>query len=93
MQHDVVTQARGAVDADQDAIFDGGAEAHGQAVGARARALVVGPRVRDQTSALPKDVGGASCREERRRGGGGEGYSLDLREEKGGYYILDHTCN
>lgn len=28
VEHDVVPEARGAVDADQDAVFDGGAEAH-----------------------------------------------------------------
>ena len=61
MEHDVVSQTRGAVDAHQDPVFDGGAEAHRQPVGPRARPLVVGPRVRDQTPSFTEDVGGASC--------------------------------
>lgn len=61
VEHDVVTQARGAVDAHEDSVFDGRAEAHRQPVCPRARPLVVGPRVRDQTPSFAKDVGGASC--------------------------------
>ena len=60
VQHDVVSQARGAVDADQDAVLDGAAEPHGQTVRPRAGPIVVGPGVGDQASALPEDVGGAS---------------------------------
>ena len=63
MQHDVVSEAGRAVDADQDAVLDGAAEAHRQAVRPRAGSLVVGPGVGDQASALPEDVGGASCEE------------------------------
>lgn len=61
VEHDVVAQTRGAVDANQDAILDGRAKAHRQPVRPCARPLVVGPRVCDQTSAFSKDIGGASC--------------------------------
>lgn len=71
MEHDVVAQTRGAVDADQDAVLDGGAEAHCQPVRPCARPLVVGPRVRDQTPSFAEDVGGASC--ENTRGEGKKG--------------------
>ena len=66
VQHDVIAQTRGAVDADQDAVFDGGAEAHGEPVRPGAGPLVAGPRVRDQAPSFPKDVGGASCIHEKR---------------------------
>lgn len=65
MEHDVVSQARGAVDTDQDAVLDGGAEAHRQPVCPCARPLVVGPCVCDQTSSFTEDVCGASCRDTR----------------------------
>lgn len=61
MEHDVVAQTRSAVDADQDAVLDGGAEAHCQPVRPRARPLVIGPRVRDQPASFAKDVRGARC--------------------------------
>lgn len=61
VEHDVVAQTWGAVDADQDAVFDGRAEAHRQPVRPCARPLVVRPRVRDQPSSFPKDVRGARC--------------------------------
>lgn len=61
VEHDVVTQTWGAVDADQDAIFYGRAEAHGQPVRPGAWPLVIGPRVCDQTPSFAKDVGRASC--------------------------------
>lgn len=70
VQHDVVAEAWGAVDADQDAVGDGGAEAHGQPIRPRARPLIVGPRVGDQTSSFPKDIRGTSCTETRTKGGG-----------------------
>lgn len=61
VEHDVVAQARGAVNADQDAIFDGGAEAHGQPVCPCAWPLIIGPSVRDQAPSFTKDVCGARC--------------------------------
>lgn len=61
MEHDVVTQTWGAVNADEDAVLDGRAKAHRQPVRPCARPLVVGPRVRDQTPSFTEDVGGASC--------------------------------
>lgn len=67
MEHDVVAQARRAVDADQDAVLDGSAEAHRQAVRPRARPLVIGPRVRDQSASFAEDVRGARCGKTERR--------------------------
>ena len=61
MEHDVVTQTWGAVDADEDPVFDGRAEAHRQSVRPRAWPLIVGPRVCDQTPSFTEDIGGASC--------------------------------
>lgn len=61
MEHDVVTQTRGAVDAHEDAVFDGGAEAHCQPVRPCAWPLIIGPRVGDQTPSFAKDIGGAGC--------------------------------
>lgn len=72
MEHDVVTQAWGAVDADEDAVFYGGAEAHGEPVRSCAGPLVIGPRVRDQTSSFAKDVGCASCGGKKTRQDGNE---------------------
>lgn len=60
MEHDVVTQTWGAVDADEDAVFDGSAKAHCQPVRPCARSFIIGPRVCDQTPSFTKDVGGAS---------------------------------
>lgn len=62
MKLEEVTKAWSAVDADQDAILHGGAEAHGQAVGARAGPVVGRPGVEDEASALPEDVRGARCK-------------------------------
>lgn len=61
VEHDVVAETWSAVNADQDAVFDGGAETHSQAVRPCARPLVIGPRVCDQAPSFAKDVGGASC--------------------------------
>lgn len=61
MKLEEVAEARGAVDAHQDAVLHGRAEAHGQAVGARAGPVVGRPGVEDEASALPEDVRGASC--------------------------------
>lgn len=65
VEHDVVAQTRRAVDADQDAVLDGGAEAHRQPVRPRARPLVIGPRVRDQPASFAEDVRGSRCGETR----------------------------
>lgn len=67
VEHDVIPQARGAVYAHQDAIFNSGAEAHGQTVRPRARSFIVGPCVCDETPTLAKDIGGASCRKTEQR--------------------------
>lgn len=61
VQHDVVAETRGAVNADEDAVFDGGAEAHCQPVRPCARPLIIRPRVCDQTPSFTKDVCGARC--------------------------------
>lgn len=63
VEHDVVTQAGGAVNADKNAVFDGGAETHCQPVRPCARPLVIGPGVCDQPPSFTKDVGGARCGE------------------------------
>ena len=60
MQHEVVSQAGGAVDAHQDALLQRGAEAHRQPVRAGAGPLVGRPPEGDQPAALPEDVGGPS---------------------------------
>lgn len=78
VEHDVVTQTRGAVDADEDAVFDGGAKAHSQPVSPRARPLIIGPRVCDQTPSFTKDICGASCGNTRSK----KGKQLDLFKEK-----------
>lgn len=67
MQHDVVTQARRAVNADQDAVLDGGAKPNCQPVRPRAWPLVIGPSVCDQSASFAKDVGGARCRQTERK--------------------------
>lgn len=61
MKLEEVTEARSTVNAHQDAILHGGAEAHGQAVRARAGPIVGWPGVQDEAPAFPKDVGSASC--------------------------------
>lgn len=61
MEHDVVTQTRGAVDADEDAVFDGSAKAHCQAVRPCAWPFIIWPRVCDQTPSFTENICGASC--------------------------------
>lgn len=61
VEHDVVPQTRGAVDADEDAVLDGRTEAHCQPVRPCAGPLVIRPRVCDQTPSFAKDVCGARC--------------------------------
>ena len=61
MKLEEVAEAWGAVDAHQDAVLHGCAEAHCQAVGARAGPVVGRPGIEDEASALPEDVRGASC--------------------------------
>lgn len=56
MQHEVVTQTRRAVNPDQDAVFQGGAEAYGQPVRPGARPLIGWPLERDEASSFAKDV-------------------------------------
>lgn len=65
VEHDVVTQAWGTVDADEDAIHDGSAKAHCQPVRPCAWSLIIGPRVCDQTSPFTEDVSGASWKRKR----------------------------
>lgn len=79
MQHDVVAQARCAVDADQDAVLDGGAEAHRQSVRPRARPLVIGPRVRDQSASFAEDVRGARCERQKESSSNREHYDCNRR--------------
>jgi len=55
-----ITEARSTVDPHQDAILHGGAEAHGEAVRARAGPIIGRPGVEDEASAFPKDVRSAS---------------------------------
>lgn len=61
MKLEEVTEARSTVNAHQDAILHGGAEAHSQAVRARAGPIVGRPGIQDEAPAFPKDVGSASC--------------------------------
>jgi len=58
-----ITEARSTVDPHQDAILHGGAEAHGEAVRARAGPIIGRPGVEDEASAFPKDVRSASERD------------------------------
>lgn len=67
MKLEEVAEARGAVDAHQDAVLHGCAEAHGQAVGACAGPVVGRPGVQDEASTLPEDIRGASCESKERR--------------------------
>lgn len=67
VQHEVVTQARGAVNPDQNAVFQGGAEADGQPIRPGARPLIGWPVEGDEAASFAKDVRGPSCTEE---GGG-----------------------
>lgn len=75
VQHEVVPQAGSTVDADQDALLQGGAEAHGQPVRAGAGPLVGRPHERDEASALPEDV---RCPSWRRRGEGRQVLPLNV---------------
>lgn len=61
-----VPEAWGAVYAHQDAILHGGAEAHSQAVRARAGPVIGRPGVEDEASTFPKDVRGTSCESKER---------------------------
>lgn len=61
-----VPEAWGAVYAHQDAVLHGGAEAHSQAVRARAGPVIGRPGVEDEASTFPKDVRGASCESKER---------------------------
>lgn len=74
VEHDVVTQTWSAVDADEDAVFDGCTKAHCQPVRPCAWPLIIGPRVCDQTPSFTKDIGGASCGNTRSK----KGQQLDL---------------
>lgn len=65
MEHDVVSKTRGAVDADQYPVLDGGAETDSQPVGPCARPFVVGPCVRDEAASFPKDVRRPSYKDKR----------------------------
>lgn len=67
VKHYVVAQAWRAVDADQDAVLDGGAKANCQPVCPCAWPLVIGPRVRDQSASFAKDVRGARCEKTKRK--------------------------
>lgn len=67
MEHEVVSQAWGAVDADEDSILDGGAEAHSQPVRTGARALVGRPVKGNDASSFPKDVRCSGCKREERK--------------------------
>lgn len=56
VQHEVVTQTRCTVNPDQDAIFQGGAEANGQPVRPGARPLTGWPGECNEASSFAKDV-------------------------------------
>ncbi len=56
VEHEVVSQAGGAVDADQDAILERGAKAHCQPVRTGARALVGRPVKGYEASSFPKNI-------------------------------------
>lgn len=78
MKLEEVSEARSAVNANQDAILHGGAEAHGQAVRARAGPVIGRPGVEDEASTLPKDVGCSSCKS-KERGSHQDSQSCDAR--------------
>lgn len=75
VEHNVVTQTWGTVDADEDAVLDGSAKAHCQPVCPCARPLIIRPCVCDQTPSFTKDVGGSSCENTKSRK---KGKKLDL---------------
>lgn len=66
MKHDVVSQARSAVDPHQNSVLQRGAKAHRQAVHARARTLVSRPVVGDQTSAFSEDERRSGCEKKKK---------------------------
>lgn len=56
VQHEVVTQTGRAVNPDQDAIFQGSAEADGQSVGSGTGSLIGWPLECNEASSFAKDV-------------------------------------
>lgn len=66
MQLEEVTEARSTVDAHQDAVLHSGAEAHSEAVRARAGPVIGRPGVEDETATFPEDVRSASCESKER---------------------------
>lgn len=64
MQHEVVAQTRRTVNPDQDAIFQGSAEADGQPVRPGAWPLIGWPLEGNEASSFAKDVRRPSCTEE-----------------------------
>lgn len=67
MQLKVVSEPVGALHPHQDGVLLLRAEAHGQPVGAGAGTLVGGPGERDESAALPEDIGGPGWGERQRR--------------------------
>ena len=67
MKLEEVSEPVGALHADQNGVLLQRAEAHGQAVGARAGPLVGSPGVGDEGACFTKDIRGSRCRGERRR--------------------------
>lgn len=65
VQHEVVPQAWCTVNSDQDAIFQGGAEADGQSVRSGAGPLVSWPVECNEASSFSKDVRRTSWTEEK----------------------------
>lgn len=69
-----ITKSRSTVDADQDAIFHCGTEAHCKAVRACAGPVIGWPGVEDEATTFPKDVRSSSCKNKER--GRHQGQSL-----------------
>lgn len=67
VQLKIVSEPVGALHPHQDGVLLLRAEAHGQPVGAGAGALVGGPGERDESAALPEDIGGPGWRREKER--------------------------
>lgn len=67
VQLKIVSEPVGALHPHQDGVLLLRAEAHGQPVGAGAGTLVGGPGERDESAALPEDIGGPGCGGRRRR--------------------------
>lgn len=65
VEHEVVSQGRGAVNPHQNAVLQRGAEAHGQPVRARAWPLISRPVKGDKTSPFTEDIGCSSYKRER----------------------------